>query len=117
MAAHKDIRILFEIDGHKSEAVGFLAELESSINGDEMLARTATENGGAIGDEDEAFLREHFGQLPESLRRYYLATNRRHPDYPRYVSYFSWYGDRWYQYGHWLDNQVNDYGLVVRRCA
>jgi len=117
MAAHNKIRIPFEIDGRRFEAVGFLTEWESSVNGDEMLARTATENGGAIGDEDEAVLSERRDKLPTELQKYYLVTNRRHPGNSRNVSYFSWDGVRWHQYWSSLDDQWHGHGLVVRRCA
>lgn len=115
MAAHKDIRILFTVEGRHYEAVGFLSEGEPPVGGDEMFSRTAAENGGAVGEGDEAFLSEHRDRLPESLRPYWLVTNRRNPDYPRYVSCFGRSGNRWCQGWRWLDYKWYDYDLIVRR--
>lgn len=115
--AHKDIRIGFEIEGRRFEAVGFLNEGESSVLGDTMLERTAGENGGAIGDEDEAFLSERRAKFPAELRRYYLTTNRRHPGHPRLVSCFSWYDVRWCQFWDCLVYQWDGNVLVLRRCT
>ncbi len=125
MAAHKDIRIPFEIEGRRFEAVGLLKEGEPPVDGDEMLARTAGENGGAIGEEDEMFLREHLLVPPEALWwPRLLVTNRRPPDDLRYyginsrcVSCFSFIHGRLLQFWHSLDDRWPDLCLVVRRCT
>lgn len=106
----------FTVGDRRFEAVGFLKEGERSVSGDEMLERTAGENGGAIGEEDEAFLRQHLEELPEALRRYYLVTGRRNPYRPQYVSCFLFASDGWFQCWLWLVNRWRDGGLVVRRC-
>jgi len=115
--AHKDIRILFEIEGRCYEAVGFLAEGELSTNGDEMLRRASAENGGAIKGEDEAFLRKRRAKIPRELDPYWLVTDVRDPGDPRDVSCFVWESDRWYQSWNSLDDDWDDRCLVLRRCA
>ena len=89
---HNRIRIRFEVSGRRFEAVRLLKKDEPGCTGDEILRRASAENGGAIGDEDEAFLRKHRAELPAKLRPYWLATNRRGPDDPRGVSGFGWGG-------------------------
>jgi len=116
--AHKDVRIEFMVGDRRFEAVRFLKEGEVSVSGDEMLARTAGQNGGAIGEEDEKFLREHLGELPTKLRGYWLVTDRRSPDHPRDVSCFVFFdGGGWCRDWDWLGGQWGDDGLVVRRCV
>ena len=112
----KDIRIPFTVGGRNFEAVGFLHEDDGTISGGEILARTATKNGGAIGDEDEEFLRQHRDELPSNLKPYWLVT-RSDPDFSRIVSYLSYGLWHWnyYQKG-WLDFQRADDYLVVLRC-
>jgi hypothetical protein len=118
MSAHKDIRIRFTVEGRNFEAVGFLKEDDVSGYGDKMLRHTAGENGGAIGDEDEAFLRERLQQLPKSLQYYNLMTNRRRPGYPQHVSYFGFSGNKWGQHWDGLGHfRRRDHDLVVRRCS
>jgi len=114
---HKDICIKFEVDGRQYEAVGFLNEDESSVDGHTMLSRTAGENGGAIGDDDETFLKERRDKFPEELRKYYLATGRRNPDDPCVVSYFIWCSGRWCQYWDGLGSRWRGFVLVLRRCT
>lgn len=113
--AHKDIRILFTVADRHYEAVGFLKKGEAVVDGYEMLARTAGENGGAIKGEDEAFLRKHLGELPEFLQSYALTTSQRRPGRLRDVSCFGWIGGRWYQFWNWLGDTFYDGCLVVRR--
>lgn len=115
--AHEDIRITFVSgDGKRTyEAVGFLKEGETSVNGDTMLERTASKNGGAIKDDDWDYLREHGFQPNPELEKYYLATDRRNPDNPRSVSYFFRYDDVWGEDWHDLGRQWHRLGLVVRR--
>ena len=108
MAAHKEIKIKFEVEDRRFEAVGFLNEEEMSTDGDERT-------GEAIGEEDEAFLSERRGKIPVKLQRYYLVTGRRHPDYPRDVSFFYFYGDGWCQDWYWLGDRRDGYCLVGRR--
>ncbi|OGH94204.1 MAG: hypothetical protein A2538_01585 [Candidatus Magasanikbacteria bacterium RIFOXYD2_FULL_41_14] len=84
----EDTRVLFEVEGLKFEAVGFL----SSEYVSEMLTRAAIKNHGAVGGEYGAFLREHLDQFPKEFRRYVLVTGWRDPGNPQYVSCFSWDG-------------------------
>lgn len=113
MAAHRDIRIKFEIHGRQFEAVGFLGEGEFDVLGDEMLSRTQNENGGAIKGEDELYLRQRFTQLPQELAQYWLVTNERHLEDGRYISCFYKNNHGWYG----LNNYFTDRCLVVRRCS
>lgn len=75
--AHKDIQILFTIDGRNYEAVGFLNEGEERISSDHMFARTANKNGGAIGTSDEQLLLDHQNKIPIELQDFSLIMNRR----------------------------------------
>ena len=77
--AHKDVRILFTVQRRNYEAVGFLDEGEDSCAGDEMLRRTAVENGGAIGEKDEIFLWKHRAQLSKKLNGHCLFTGKCSP--------------------------------------
>ncbi len=76
--ARKDIRIKFEVDGRRYEAVGgFLGEREKTVSRDTMFKRTDRENGGAIGEEDTKFLSERRHMFPKRLERYNLFSNVR----------------------------------------
>lgn len=115
---HKDIRIPFEVGGRNFEAVGFLKDGESSVDGKTMLSRIAEENGGAIGQEDVAFLSERRNNFPKEIRRYTLATGIHKPGGPQDVSCFVWGdGDQWYRGWLFLEGQWDDHFLVLRRCA
>lgn len=118
MAAHKNIRIQFEIEGRRYEAVGFLNEEEESVNGNEMFARTANENGGAIVGEDYEDISKHRNELPTELRGYYLDTKQRRFDFPRdSFQYFNWHDrDGWYEGSCILGLELFDNCLVLRRC-
>lgn len=120
MSAHKDIRKPFSVTHPKTgetrhfEAVGFLNEGEAFIYGDEMLRRVSD----AIGEEDANFLDECVGQdWSKDLWPFYLATNRRHPDYPRDVRSFDRGGGGWSRDWDSLGHRWSGSGLVVRRCA
>jgi hypothetical protein len=117
--SHKDIRIKFEIEGRRYEAVGFLGKSGALVGGDEMLKRTAVENGGAIGYEDEVFLWKRRARLPQELEPYWLVTNRRHPDFSREVSCFDFNCNMWNCEWRCLDDRWwwNGLCLVVRRCT
>lgn len=119
MSAHKSIRIPFIVGGRNYEAVGFLDEGESPVDGEELLRRTAGENGGAVGEEDDDFLRERFYHLPPELRPYKLVTSRPDPDHQLFIStfFFSFGERRWFQNWELLDDQRHDRYLVVRRCS
>jgi hypothetical protein len=116
---HKDIRKKFEArsksgEVRRYEAVGFLNQGESWVSGDTMLERVPD----AIGEEDGKFLDECVDQdWSRELFPYYLATNWRGPDYPRYVRYFSRGGGRWHRFWSGLGSRWGGSGLVVRRCA
>ncbi len=120
--AHKDIRIQFEIEGRRYEAVGFLDENEpSGVNGYEMLKRTAEENGGAIGDKDEVFLSEHRDQIlsRDCMEGYRLVTGKHCPSDLQRVSYFTFVHNSrcrgWYQNWDCLRWHYGINDLVVRR--
>lgn len=124
--AHKDIRIKFEIENRHFEAVGFLADGEISVSGDEMLARTVGEDNWTNSEEVGTFLFEHVGalrKLPLELREYYLTTNQRDPGHPWRVRCFIWSGGNgfvwpfWDRYWHNLNDQWSRHALVVRRCT
>lgn len=99
---HKDIRILFEVGGHRYEAAGFLNE-----DGREV-----------INDEGGAFLLKHLGELPQSLRPYVLITNRP-AQAPRGTAlYLRFVKDEWGQ--GWHQFVIRPHGcrcLVVRRLS
>lgn len=121
MRNHKDIRIRFTIrkgaEERRYEAVGFLNKGEVSINGDEMLARTAGKNGGAIDKDDSVFLREHIDQKPAKLKlwKYCLVTNWRIPNHPRSVLCFPFHGSCWNWHLYCLDGRWGNHFLVLRR--
>ena len=81
---HKDIRIRFQIENRRYEAVGFLKKGEKSVSGWTMFRRTAKENGGAIGKKDWAFISKRRTQLPAKLCRYILVTDCHDPDLYQY---------------------------------
>lgn len=129
MPSHADIRIKFEIDDRKYEAVGYLQEGEVAISGREMLRRTDTENGGVIGDIDENFLLDkdatinkndpgtkRIYKIPVELRPYFLVINRRLPEAPQFISVLDNQGTRnWSQRACWVSCQFTATYLVVRR--
>lgn len=111
--AHKDICIKFEVEGRNYEAVGFLEENESSVDGVEMLKRT----GGIIGDEDQVIIWKcprH--KLPQELKKYFFFTNRQGLDYaaeipghPGFTAY------KLIQDIAWEANKMTSVFLVTRR--
>ena len=119
MTVHEDIRIPFEIEGRRFEAVGFLREKEGAVSGNEMLRRTAGENGGAIGEKDAVFFLERPIWLPVELQPYYLVTNRRCPGRSQEVLCFYFNGYAWNRYQLWrrLVNDWENHYLVLRRCS
>ena len=84
--AHRDIRIPFEIEVRKFEAVGFLNDDDvvdgvARVRGGIMFERTSHENGGAISGEDATFFFKHcWKQLPVELEPYFLVTNLHNPE-------------------------------------
>jgi len=98
---HEELRFEFTLGGKKYEAVGFLKRDETSVTGDEMLART-DKDGMVVGEEDWKHLYKHRHELPEEVGRYYLATKRPDPDYPRFVSCLDRYRGEWYDYWNYL---------------
>lgn len=116
MSVHKDILINFKIDGSRFEAVGFLNNGESSVDGETMLSRTAGENGGAIGYEDATFLRQRFLKFPKKLRKHCLVTNQRFPDKQDQISCFVWSDEGgWFLYRSNINLPWIDSNLVLRR--
>lgn len=119
MTARKRMKaIKFTIEGRRYEAVDFfLTESEIEVTGETMFTRTAGKNGGAIGEEDEAFLSERRDKFPAKLEKHYLVTNRRNPSNPLRVSCFYWdrCSYRWYQDWGELDYPWYNDTLVLRR--
>lgn len=111
---HKDIRIEFELDGRLYEAVGFLGERESSVNGDEMLARTDKDKA-VVDEEDYQYILKRQKKLPKVLDKYYLATKRLHHVSPRDVAYFRWGSGGWVRDWDCLGGQWDGHCLVLRR--
>lgn len=75
---HKDICVGFPLGGRTFEAVGFLADWEESVQGEEALRRA--DNGELIrSEEDWQFVHEHRGEFPRLLEVYCLATARPEP--------------------------------------
>lgn len=114
---HENIRGQFRIQSRFYEITGFLYIAEPSVDGDKMLRRTAGENGGAIGEEDEQYILKYRGQLPRELRGYKLITGRRHPGNRRYISEIYFSGGQWRQYWRELDDEFDYHDIVVRRLS
>ncbi|MBI5077195.1 hypothetical protein HZB94_02340 [Candidatus Falkowbacteria bacterium] len=120
---HKEIRIPFEIEGRKFEAVGrrkidgFAVNMSWSGTGDEAFQYASGENGGAIGEEDTLFIAERRYLLPQELRRCGLATNWHPTGDPREVMYFYFLDDAWYMCRKSLDGRWYDWDLILRRVA
>ena len=112
---HKDIRILFQIDDRRYEAVGFLGKDERSVSGDEMVSRTADKNNSIIGEEDAMFINEHRHLLPTNLNKYHLVTNQRKSDSQRSVNIFCCHDGSWRKFWSHLDCGWFAHELVVRR--
>ena len=115
---HKDIRIPFEIEDRRYEAVGFLDENEKFVTGDVVLARTAGENNGAVTDEDALFIKDHVRLLAAELSEYHLVTNQREPGNSRSIMIFCSHGchdGRWWDFWNSLDRWWHSDELVVRR--
>lgn len=120
MCTHSDLRFTFtvhDVTGDRTyEAVGFLKEGEPHCLGAEMLHRTAHTNGGAITEEDEAFLIPRLDQLPTELEPYWLVTARLNPgNPPNNVSCFACTESRWYRFWDWLGYGWFPQCLVLRR--
>lgn len=113
---HKEIRIVFTVDGRSFNAVGFLEEGEPSVEGKIMLDRVAGERGGVIGEEDEDFLYKRAGKLPKELQEYHLVMGRRFPGHQQYISchYFDGKGG-WRRDWYNLNRQWDNFFLVVCR--
>lgn len=112
---HKDIRKVFTNRDRRYEAVGFLEANEPNASSEDMFARTANENGGAIGEEEETFLNANLDQIPIQLWHGYLVTNRRNPKNEQEIACFAYDGTKWRRYWHWLGYMWLDTYLVVRR--
>lgn len=114
---HKEIKKLFAAKNRRYEAVGFLEKNEPAVSSEEMFARTAGENGGAIGEEDGEFLNQNCDQFPTQLWRGWLVTNQRKPDNEEMVACFAYDGTKrkWRRFWHWLGYEWINTFLVVRR--
>ena len=125
MAIHKDISKPFKLVDKKTgeirrfEAVGFLNEDEAPISGNEMMARVAGKNGGAIDDGDMEFVWRHRDLLPPELQAHDLVTNQRDcPDWPHNLVCFDYYGynREWQKFYESIDTRWSQRALVLRRC-
>lgn len=112
---HKDIRIPFEVDGRRYEAVGFLNKDEQLVSGEDMLSRTANPSCNIIGEDDAVFIDERLNLLPENLRKFHLVTNQRRPDSPRNIMIFCCHDGMWRKFWSHLDCAWREDELVVRR--
>lgn len=115
MSPNETVRIQFEINdaGERRlyEAVGFGAH-PAIIS----IDLASTENGGAIGGEDEEFLWKHRDQLPQELKRFWLLTNKHYAGpHRRGVQQFGWYGKEWRRRWAWFSGRRSEYSLVLRR--
>ena len=126
MPTHNKISKLIEIKDKATgkiirlyEAVGFLNEGEAPIGGDEMMARVANENGGAIIGEDVDFVWKHQDQIPpEEFQINFLVTNQcADPEFPRQITCFDFDGadNRWNRFCESLDMMWGRPALVIRR--
>lgn len=118
MLDHKDTRFTFSLQNRIYEAVGFLNPGEANCLGTEMLQRTAGENGGAIGKEDEEFIIHWINELPVELQPYWLVTQRLYEgNMQRNVSCLAWCTEtgRWYRFWDWLGYSWFPRCLVLRR--
>lgn len=116
---HKDIRIVFQIEDRRYEAVGFLKKGEKNVSAWTMFRRTAKENGGAIGEKDWVFISERRTQLPAELSPYILVTDCRDPDLYRYYFRVLCHTKDWYD-DHCVllpNNQFDKEFLVIRRLS
>lgn len=105
----------FTVGDRTYELVPFLKEGEESISGDEMLKR-AKELGAECGEEDGKYILEHCGEIPESVREYFLIFSAwRGPGDPRYVACLYWHDSEWDQYWYWLDYRWGGRYRLVRR--
>ena len=117
-AIHGNIWGQFRIQVRIFEIVGYLHKNEKPVDGNEALRRVAGENGGAIKEEDEAYILKYRVQLPRELQGYKLVTGRRHPGNRRYISEIYFRGNQWCQF--WRDLDKDDYDektFVLRRVA
>lgn len=107
---HKNIRIPFILGGRDFEAVGFIEENESSIDGDEMSKRTNKNNKVIKKEVDWQFILEHLNELPKELDEYSLLTIRRHPEFLDVICYlyrsvtYGW-RENYYSYSYPWDNR------------
>ncbi len=112
MTAHKDIKIQFEIDGRRYEAVGFLNEGERSVAGNELLLRV----NGVIGKEDVEFIAKHRRKMPMKSLRYYTLLTGYYVD-QNHTACFFWF-DRGCRYDlDWVVTRKNRDCLMLRSCA
>lgn len=102
--AHKDTRILLEVEGRRFVVLGFLNDKEGEISGDEMLRRTDGENDKAIDEDDFSFLEKHARKFLDQWQvligyGHWLMTHRRDPEDSRYISCFCGSGQ---MIGEWV---------------
>jgi len=120
--AHETIRIPVTVGDRKYLACGFLkaSERGKSVKRTTMLERTAKiENTKPIDDAEWQHLSENrkdFDSVPE-LARYYLATDRRLPDFFGYLSCFRRHGREWCDDSRSVGRRWRVNVLVLRRCT
>lgn len=112
--ANKYLRIPFEVEGRRYEAIGNYKEGYPHCFVDEALRRAEDENGGAIKGEEETWLRERHAKFPRELDPYTLITGKRHSEYPDLISILSRSRDRC----GWMEKVsiFRTRHLIVRRC-
>ncbi len=113
---HKDIRIQFEIEDRRYEAVGFLNEDEPSIEGYKIFPRVNGDNGGVIDYREMVFINEHRNQLPTSLNEFVLVTDSRDlVDDLHDTELFRWMNGKWWRLYGCVDQKWGANYLVLRR--
>lgn len=120
--AHADIRITFEVEGRRFEAVGFFKEGDRFVDGNEMFSRTLRGQFGTrelLETDDFWSWPTNWETWPESLRPYRLTTGV-DPDFPCLRMPLYYWGtengrSQWFHSWFWNNQEVDSSFLVVRR--
>ncbi len=105
------------VGGRTYDLLGFLQGDEKSVVGPKMVER-AKDMQANLGEEDGQHILKHQDEIPVELQGkvVFVFTDWRRPEYPEFVAYINWNGDRWVQHWLWL---ALDYwygnGRVLRR--
>lgn len=117
VGGHANIRIPFEANGRKYEAVGFIRDGERCVSGDEMLARTMRD----AGEKDSTYPEWVSGvNSAKELAGFKLvAANVRRIENQRIVTYLYWnnFSQSWEEDWFWLKYQWDASFLMVRRAT